>query len=284
MPVIRPMLEDDVPAAHELNVATFEDFFVRRGRPPEPRPDPGLAHVRYRHLVRTDPGGAWVAEDEQGLAACALALMREGVWGLSLLVVRPDQQSTGVGRAILARAHEYADGARGRIILASSDARALRSYARLGLALHPTVWGFGTPRGVSAPATVRRGGPDDIPLTEAVDRHVRGAAHGPDVGAWLEMQQSLLVAPDRGYAVMGADGELRVLAAFDDAAARDLLRAAMVHAGEHEVTIPWITSTQQWAVDVCLEAGLKLRTDSGAVFVAGDVGPFTPYLPSGAFL
>ncbi len=284
MPVIRPMLEEDVPAAHDLNVATFEDFSRRRGRPPDPRPDPALAHVRYRHLVRTDPGGAWVAEDDQGLAACALALRREGVWGLSLRVVRPDQQSTGVGRAILAQAHAYADGARGRIILASSAPRALRSYARLGLALHPTVWGHGTPRGVSAPAAVRPGGPDDLPLTEAVDRHVRGAAHGPDVGAWLEMQQTLLVAPERGYAVIGGDGELRVLAAFDDDAARDLLRAALAHAGEREVTVPWITSAQQWAVDVCLDAGLELRIESGAVFVAGDVGPFTPYLPSGAFL
>jgi len=284
MPVIRPMLDDDVRAAYDLTVAAFDDLPQRRGDPPEPHPDSELAQIRYRHLVRTDPRGAWVAEDDRGLAACALALLREDVWGLSLLVVRPDQQSTGVGRAILARAHDYADGARGRIILASSDPRALRSYARLGLALHPTVWGFGTPRGVSAPASVRRGGADDLPLTEAVDRHVRGAAHGPDVGAWLEMQQTLLVAPERGYAVMGADGELRVLAAFDDDAARDLLRAALVHAGEREVTVPWITSTQQWAVDVCLEAGLKLRTDSGAVFVAGDVGPFTPYLPSGAFL
>ncbi len=32
-----------------------------------------------------------------------------------------------------------------------------------------------------------------------------------------------------------------------------------------------------------LDAGLVLKP-GGAVFVRGDVGPFTPYLPSGAYL
>ena len=59
--------------------------------------------------------------------------MREGVWGLSLLVVAPDAQSSGVGRELLARARDYGDDARGWIVLASRDPRALRSYARLGL-------------------------------------------------------------------------------------------------------------------------------------------------------
>jgi hypothetical protein len=32
------------------------------------------------------------------------------------------------------------------------------------------------------------------------------------------------------------------------------------------------------------DVGLDLRFDIGAVFMAGDVGPFAPYLPSGAYL
>jgi GNAT superfamily N-acetyltransferase len=283
MPEIRPMREADVAAVHDLNVHTFEDLSRRRGEPPEARPVPAVAHIRYRHLVRTDPGGAWVAEDERGIAGCALALRREGVWGLSLLVVRPDLQSEGVGSTLLRRAHEYADGARGRIILASTDPRALRAYARLGLALHPCVWASGVPRGVREAGAVREGTHDDIPFTEAVDRHVRGAAHGADIGTWLEMGQALLIAPERGYAVL-RDGTLRVLAALDDDGARDLLRAVLARAGERSVAVEWITSAQQWAVDVCLDAGLELRTNTGPVFLDGDVGPFSPYLPSGAFL
>jgi hypothetical protein len=35
---------------------------------------------------------------------------------------------------------------------------------------------------------------------------------------------------------------------------------------------------------VCLEARLELLADEGCVFTGGDVGPFSPYLPSGAYL
>jgi GNAT superfamily N-acetyltransferase len=278
------MTEDDAEAVHEANVATFEDLARRQGEPPEPRPDPAMALLRYRHLVRTDPLGVWVAEDERGIGGCALALRREDVWGLSLLIVRPDLQSAGVGRELLQRAHDYAEGARGRIILSSPDPRAMRAYSRLGLATHPCLWAQGKPRGASDPGTTRVGTHADIPLTEAVDRHVRGAAHGADIGVQLDMGQTLLIAPERGYAVVSPDGELRLLAAFEDSGARELLRTVFARAGDRETSAAWLTAKQQWAIEECRDAGLELRANWGAVFVDGDVGPFTPYLPSGAFL
>jgi hypothetical protein len=134
---------------------------------------------------------------------------------------------------------------------------------------------------VREPAGIREGSAADIPFTAAVDRHVRGAAHGVDIEAQLAMGQTLLIAEERGYAVFGG-GLMRILAAFDDDGARDLLRAVL--ARSPEIMVLWITAAQQWAVDVCLEAGLELSTGIGAVFVDGDVGPFRPYLPSGAFL
>jgi GNAT superfamily N-acetyltransferase len=281
MPDIRSMREEDVEAVHDLSVETFEELDRRAGRPPDPRPDPAVAHIRYRHLLHADPDGAWVAEDERGLAGCALALRREDLWGLSLLLVRPDLQSAGVGSALLRRASAYAEGARGRIVLSSQDPRAIRAYARLGLAAHPALHAVGRARDVAATDGIREGSAADIPFTEAVDRHVRGAAHGPDIGAQLAMGQNLLIAPERGYAVYGDDGDLRLLAAFDEEAAEALLRAALARGA---TTVWWLTALQQWAIRVCVEAGLELRSDSGLVFVDGDVGRFHPYLPSGAFL
>ncbi len=76
---------------------------------------------------------------------------------------------------------------------------------------------------------------------------------------------------------------MRLLAAFDADSASDLLRAALARAGDRKANVSWITSSQQWAMRVCLEAGLEL-TVAGAVCLDGDVGTFTPYLPSGAFL
>jgi len=281
---LRRMRPEEAPEVHDLTVLTFEALDISLGVQPPPRPDPAVAHPRYRHLATRDPDGAWVAVEDGEIVGVALALRREEVWGLSLLIVRPDRQSSGIGGALLARAHAYAEGARGRIIMASPDSRALRAYSRLGLELHPFVTAVGTPKPAAPPAGIRVGDASDIPLTETVDRHVRGAARGEDIAVMLEMRQILLIAPERGYAVVDDDGSLRIVAALDDEAASDLLRAALARA-PGKVTIETLTAKQQWAIAVAVEAGLELKTNSdGAMFTDGDVGTFAPYLPSGAFL
>lgn len=282
MPELRPMSVEDVPEVHDLNVLTFEALDASRGEAPEPRPDPATVAIRYRHFVEHDPEGSWVATHDGRVVGCALALRREHLWGLSLLIVHPDQQSSGTGSALLRRAHAYAAGARGRIIMASPDPRALRAYFRLGLDFHPAASADGVPK-VSAPDGVRDGDLSDLPLTETVDRHVRGAAHGEDIAVLLAMGATLLIAPERGYAVLKPEGGVRLLAALDEDAAAALLRAALARA-EGEVGVHWLTAKQQWAVAVCVEAGLELSLGMGAVFTSGEVGSFTPYLPSGAFL
>ena len=145
-PAVRPMEPHDVDAVHHVTVAAFADLARRLGEPPEPPPPVEGARLRLGRVQRTDPGGAWVAERGGEVVGASLGIVREGLWGLSLLVVRPDAQSTGIGRELLDRAHDYADGARGRVVLGSPDPRALRAYARLGLALHPAVRALGRPR------------------------------------------------------------------------------------------------------------------------------------------
>ena len=172
-----------------------------------------------------------MAERDGTVVGCSLAIVREGVWGLSLLVVSPDAQSSGVGRELLARARDYGDGARGWIVLASRDPRALRSYARLGLDLHPALAARGRPRRVTRPPEVRPGTLADLPLTAEVDRAVRGAAHGDDIAALLESGGELLVLPERGYAVVRDGGVVRLLAAHDEDAAATLLRACLAARG-----------------------------------------------------
>ena len=130
---------------------------------------------------------------------------------------------------------------------------------------------------------MRDGGPATSALTERVDLEVRGAAHGSDIEAMLRADCRLLVIEDRGYVVIGG-GSVRLLAALDEEAAVDLLRAALAAAPSGEdFGVEWITSLQDWAIGPVLDAGLSLAND-GAVFVRGDVGPFRPYLPSGAYL
>jgi GNAT superfamily N-acetyltransferase len=278
---VRPMQSSDIEAAFAVSVAAFDDLALRRGEPEDPPAPVGFARMRIGRPLATDPGGAWVAERDGEVVGAALAIVREGVWGLSLLVVRPDAQSSGAGRELLARAFEYGNGARGHVVLASADSRGLRSYARLGLHLHPTLTASGQARAEAVPE-LRPGTAEDLPLTEAIDRAVRGAAHGEDVPALVESGGRFLVLPEQGYAV-ARDGQIRLLAAFDEDAAATLLRGCLALA-EGEATVRWITSAQNWAIAPCLESGLQLSSDGGAVFLAGDVGPFAPYLPSGAYL
>ena len=130
---------------------------------------------------------------------------------------------------------------------------------------------------------MREGDERDLPLTERVDRAVRGVPHGSDIAAYLRAGSRLIVLPERGYAVLGANG-ISLLAALDDEAARDVLLGALAAApADRDVHVDWITSAQQWALATVLDAGLAV-SPSGAVFVRGDVGPFTPYLPSGSYL
>jgi predicted N-acetyltransferase YhbS len=281
-PVIRPMEPRDIDAVHHVSVAAFQDLARRFGEEPAAPGRIEDTRVRLGRLQATDPGGAWVAERRGEVVGASLGIVREGLWALSLLVVRPDAQSSGAGRELLARAHEHGNGARGRVVLASPDARALRSYSRLGLRLHPAMQASGRPRGAAMPPEVRPGTLADLPLTVAVDRAVRGAAHGDDIGALLEIGGDLLVLDDRGYAVV-RDGAVRLLAATDEAAAVTLLRGCLAAAGDRQASVEWITGGQGWAVAPCLDAGLDLRMH-GAVFLAGDVGPFAPYLPSGSYL
>jgi hypothetical protein len=90
------------------------------------------------------------------------------------------------------------------------------------------------------------------------------------------------VLPGRGYAFARGAG-LKLLAAADEESARTLLADHLALAGAEPVSVEWITSGQQWAVRMCVEAGLELQAH-GAVLTGGDVGPMRPYLPSGPYL
>ena len=212
---LRPLLPEDAPVVYDVMVQSFADLAARFHEDPAPPPgDPEPGRLRIRHLATTDPGGAWLAEEDGAVVGAALALLREGLWGLSLLVVRPGVQSRGTGRALLERALAYGEGARGQIILASSDARALRAYARAGLTLHPTAIAQGVPAAVAMPAGVRPYEPGDRSMTDAIGRHVRGAPHGDDLDVMRESGAAVLVLPDGGY-VVHRDGGVGLLAARD---------------------------------------------------------------------
>jgi GNAT superfamily N-acetyltransferase len=282
---IRPLRREDIPSADLVAYEALWQSVPQQGESSEARAARGQSRVA--HLLETDPGGAWVAADERRVVGVALALAREGLWGLSLLAVEPPRQGDGIGRRLLDMALGYADGARGAIILSSTDPRAMRRYARAGFELRPAVAAAGIVERDALPApdgAIREATAGDVALTEAASRAVRGATHAPDIlHALAQGGGRLLVHGDRGF-VVHVDGSPRLLAACDEDAARALLWASLAASPPGTtVQVDFMTAGQDWAVAICLEAGLALSPD-GPVFVRGEVGPLRPYLPSGAYL
>jgi len=274
------MTPQDVPALLELQHATFADLEVRLGEPPHELTDEVRERgtARIAHLQRTDPDGAWVAEHDGEPAGLALALVRDGMWFLSLLVVKPGLQGKGIGRALLDASLTTATDR--SWIMSTVEPAAVRRYQRAGFALHPTYTASGTPDRSRLPAvTGIRDYDDDRETLDDVLRAVRGAAMGTEVDYWQERGSRVVVAPGRGFAVLRREGT-NWLAATDEGTARDLLWTTLAEA-PGAVEIDWLGANQQWGIDVCLDAHLTLKSSASLALRGQPL--MSPYLPCGAF-
>jgi GNAT superfamily N-acetyltransferase len=288
---IRPMTDADVEPAARVQVAAFDDLELRHGGSPRTLSDAIWAriHRRQRHLLGTDPAGSWIAADGDRVVGCALALKRETLWGLSMLVVDPASQSTGTGRRLLDASLAYAEGCDRAIILSSPDPRAIRSYGTSGFSLYAQVKGEGLPERSALPALngrVRDGSLADVETADDVDRAVRGAPRGPD-HIRLASDHPLFVVDDvdgRGYAYVRDEGEIVTLAATDDTTATALLWRCLAHLSDlgQPAEVIDMNAGQQWAIQTSFAARLKV-SPAGPVFWRG-ITPPPAFLPSGAYL
>lgn len=291
--IVRPMTPDDVAAVERLSDEAFYDLDVRTHRAGWPQPSHRTAakaadwRVRIAHLVRTDPRGCWVAEDDAGLLGASASMRRDLTWLLGTYVVRPDSQGRGVGRQLLDAALGYGSGCLRGMLAASEDPPAVRRYRLAGFTLHPSMLLWGTvPRDVlPVVERVREGSAGDIDLMNSVDRQVRDAAHGPDHEILTRIYR--LVVVDRstgsGYVYVAPGGGCYLLAATNRRTASDLLWEALAASTPGvPVTVPHVTAVNEWAVDVGMACRLQLWT-RGYLALRG-MKPPSPYLPSGHFL
>jgi ribosomal protein S18 acetylase RimI-like enzyme len=276
---VRALQWADLPAAARLSAAAFH-FDISR-----PEASQGW-RSRLEHTLDSDPSGSFVAEREGETIGIAQAMLREGLWCLSLLTVDPGAQSRGVGRALLARTLRHGAGARAGLIVSSNDPRALRMYARAGFSLRPTLEAQGRldRRALPPPdPEVHEGGSDDLQALESISREIRGAPHTRELDFALRQGAQLFMLSDRGFSVAMPGHTPWLLVARDETAAQALLnRALLATAALDEVSVPWLTAGQDWAVDMLVRAGLSLQAH-GALCVRGEPGPLRPFVPSGPF-
>jgi predicted N-acetyltransferase YhbS len=276
---VRAMRAEDVPRAVTIAALAFGDSeqdaaAVRRSQ------------ERIRHMLRTDPEGAFVAERDGTVIGNALALRREGLWCLSLLTVVPGEQSAGAGSALLRSALGYGASSDPGLIISSQDPRAQALYRRSGFELRSTSQAEGVLDRARLPApdaAVRVADASDLESLADVSRRLRGASHVADLEFALAQSSLILRLGERGVAVVAPGRGISMVAARDEDCAQTMLWHALDAVGEcDQPLVRWITAEQRWAVEVVSSAGLQL-TPYGALGVRGRPGPLRPYLPWGAF-
>lgn len=266
-------------------VKRADDHAERRaGRTPEESSDEERAYFRagMERFVARDPDGAWVAVKGDRVVGMSEAVRRDGFWGLAMLFVDPQAQSRGIGRRLLDASLTYAAGATTRMIMTSSDPRALRRYSAAGLRIHPAVEAEGEvdrsriPRGLPG----RSGDLTDLDLVEEVDRGL-GRCRTEDVEYLLRQGVPMEVVETRagrGY-VLHRKNKPSLLGATDDTTAASLLWRVLA-AADGKAQIWCLTAQQDWAVRVALDARLKV-VGGGPLFVDGMGLPPGPWIPSG---
>ena len=231
-------------------------------------------HARIRHLLSTDPGGAWVAEHDGRVAGVALALIREGVWGFSLFAVAEALQGRGVGRALFARCWPTATAPRAAHRSSARPTR--RRWASTRAAGLPSARAWRRPAIPDLDRARRTSTASSTPARPASRWPTPSAAScaAPATGATCRVPMAhgarLLVFEDRAFAVARdeqPDPARRPRRARPPSAM--LWAAVRQRRPGATVNVDFLTAGQDWALPVCLDARLSLSPD-GPMFAGGD--------------
>ena len=299
----RPATVEELPTCTAIWRTSINDYIRRLGQPEIP-PEVNPVTRLFVHLRTTDPERFLVAVggDEQ-IVAFGAAIVRDGLWYLSMLFVLPEFQAAGVGRDLLVRL--MAGGAPTFRATATDSAQPISNalYATFdivprmpllsltGLPQRPEAFGA-LPSGIVPLAfdEIAAGPPDGLGhrvLVEAIDtldRELLGAAHPMD-HRFLRSESRhgwLYRGPDGeavGYGYAGEAGRVGPIAVRDAALLAPIighLTSAVVPRGAFAI---WVGGAADRALVPALQAGFRL--DAFPVLLCWDRGfaDFSRYLP-----
>jgi GNAT superfamily N-acetyltransferase len=206
----------DAVACHDLMWASVTDLGRRQGIPLQ-----GTAQEWWRsseplHRLLAELAAEWWVAEEPGtgrLLGFARSIEREGLLELTEFFVLPDQQSRGVGRALLERAFPEGRGAV-RSIIATSDVRAQARYYAAGTVGRFPLYTLGGVPGDPEPATDLVPEPIDgeaaVEAQRSIERRVLGHRRSDREARWLLDRRAGHLYRRAGQAVgfsfLGEDG------------------------------------------------------------------------------
>jgi ribosomal protein S18 acetylase RimI-like enzyme len=250
--------------------AMLESLWQRRG-------------PHFEHLAHT-ADQFWLAERAGQVIGYARSICRGQVRELTDFFVLPDQQSAGVGRELLTRSFPR-DGVAHRVIVATSDSRAVALYLKAGVYARFPIYFFSrSPEAVALatdltiePITVS---PQVIETLAALDLAVLGHRRDVDHLWLLSQRQGYLYYRDRqpvGYGyVSTSSGPFALLHETDFPAVLAHAESQAAAAGQpFGVEVPLVNRA---AVDYLLSRGFQM--DSFFAFFMSDApfGRFEQYL------
>lgn len=297
----RPMTPADIDATGYIRKAALEALAQSQNQSLPPWSPRRYPH--FEHLLRTDPGGAWVGAAGGTAVGYAMGFTRGDIWFLSQLFVLPEVHGLGVGAGLLERAmgDGRRNGARVFSVVSSTSPVAQALYMRngmfgigIGYQVHGPVAALTS---LPSPAAGRRSITDFDGWQERIDqidRVVFGAErrveHDLNLSGTYGIEDeyaSLLAAGDAlaGYAYASDDGHIGPVAATTPDGQLPLLRGAgdWLAARDVDEARAFILSANQVALGTLLRAGWRVRS---WMFLLSNApfGQFDRYIPANGLL
>ncbi len=284
----RPVRPDELSACAEVWRDGINDYTRRLNQPDVPPETASLIRL-YAHLQSTDPERFVVATlpaaepgGEERIVAFAAALMRERLWFLSMLFVRPELQGAGLGRALMSRVAP-GDGEASFRSTATDSAQPISNalYASMGivpripllnligLPQEPDAFGS-LPSGIVPVAFAELAGrpgsdghqqlADDV---DALDREVLGVAHPADHRFLRQESRTgwLYRGPDGavlGYGYATEAGRIGPIAVRDPELLAPILGHLASAVTPRGAFALWLPGTADRAIVPALRAGFRL--------------------------
>ncbi|MEO7664754.1 MAG: GNAT family N-acetyltransferase [Candidatus Limnocylindrales bacterium] len=327
----RPATEADLPACEQTWRDGLNDYLVPLGQYEVPPENPAL-RMLLAHTLETDPSRFWVAtraeagESEERVAEAGgaeageaqapgrvigfgSAVLRDEVWFLSMLFVRPGEQAYGTGRELLQRVLPAGgDGGAAALATVTDTAQPISNglYASVGIVPRIPMFNFvGRPSRPEAlaplppeihatrvePAGETGGGAADDVGAEALaaeiaalDRETLGCAH-PEDHAFMRRQGRVLFTFRNASGVLAAYGYASEMGRLGPIAVRDGSLHAPVVAHLLEAMVPrgasaiWVPGSAGPTTEMLVRAGLRIDGFPVLVCWTAPFADFARYLP-----